>query len=1147
MAVILEAPDDEDTHFGLNLDIVVVNHGSRTAYDVEVVVDVVHPTASGYFNTHRDAEAIKVPVGSWSRENSNYRLRWTIPALGGLQREEFTTEIVTRETTSPAFDKRKYTHEFFGEVTTSSVDRNPGNNTSRVWSVPYSAGSLNSHGGSWALGNYVVAVTVDNPSPSPGDTVNFTIAADKRVGLLFLLPIDLGVDIELTDGLSVSGAPSYVSKNLLGVVVTRPDSVSYINGEFTVGTLKFGDGSINSVTLPVRVASSAVVNKQCLTATLTGNPPPGTGPRDDDVSDNVAKLCLASTETSVSSHFNIYPCVGNSNSPCDNSDDVRIRAIGEIGGTKQNLGPGTALVHSPDKSNREYDSHANSVNGGDIVSWQIPVIWDASEINAVSADWSNLRDGFAASGPNGGAPPGKVHIRAFEGDTSEITYKMTSEVGWMAEDTVGYDPGATGNGPFEYTAEFEKLGTYKLQFTAKLTRATLDGEEDCEPNTSDPPVNQSFCATETYTFHVGPMAELEVRDGGASSHVPPNRDALTIVAVNNGPDEPSGGARITGLPTEAEVIHISHGSYNSSTGVWSIDRLRLRDYYRPAGMSEPTLVLGASAGDSASVRIASAKNYEVCVGPKDNPGDLEHTTQAACEAVTNASWNSVPVYDYKPGNNSATINARAGTGAALPAMPATEAITAIRVTWAPVTEVNGRQVTHYDVQRRTNPWETVAKVLDPVYHDLVDAPDADSEPVSVEYLDWNVELGDIHEYRIRAVNDQDYSGPWSSSVEGTVPLPPEPVAVVRPPITEPVRILRIEPSISEVSLKGGSVVRLAVEVYGRQDLRDDSLGDRSDVTFDWTLEEFGAQPGGTVGQLVGTESSRNDRTRTSTLDGRRGLYIAPDSPGRFRITVSLDPGTECLPKQSFETEEEAQDRCTAVFEVTALRSSQIETATLDPRNPEGEIPHILADSDGLQYEVFTPVSGGAFVHESASLTAGAGAVPDYDMIGLRISEVGPASNEGMTYGRYTLGGDWYAITAVDASGWRVEESYELNDVLDVCVPLPAELSSNISEVAMVAMDSDDSLTILSSRVRITASGTKVCGHLSTVPATVAVGTAGAPRPVPTAVPEPFDGTGSPDTGGWAPPSQTVVLWMALIGLTVLVGVLGVVVVWRRKI
>ena len=46
------------------------------------------------------------------------------------------------------------------------------------------------------------------------------------------------------------------------------------------------------MTLPVTVASDAVVNEQCLTATLTGNPPPGTGPRDDDISDNVAKVCL---------------------------------------------------------------------------------------------------------------------------------------------------------------------------------------------------------------------------------------------------------------------------------------------------------------------------------------------------------------------------------------------------------------------------------------------------------------------------------------------------------------------------------------------------------------------------------------------------------------------------------------------------------------------------------------------------------------------------------------------------------------------------------------------------------------------------------------------------------------------------------------
>ena len=66
--------------------------------------------------------------------------------------------------------------------------------------------------------------------------------------------------------------------------------MSYSNGVFNVGTLKTGDGWTQSVTLPIRVASDAVVNQQCLTATLTGNPPPGTGRYDDDIADNVAKL-----------------------------------------------------------------------------------------------------------------------------------------------------------------------------------------------------------------------------------------------------------------------------------------------------------------------------------------------------------------------------------------------------------------------------------------------------------------------------------------------------------------------------------------------------------------------------------------------------------------------------------------------------------------------------------------------------------------------------------------------------------------------------------------------------------------------------------------------------------------------------------------
>ena len=451
---------------------------------------------------------------------------------------------------------------------------------------------------------------MDNPSPSPGETVNFTITAgikktapDIGSSPLFTPPaVDQKVVIELTDGLAVdeTGTISYAPAGATGL--------SYNDGVFNIGTRKVGertptkDEITHSVTLPIRVKSSAAVNERCLTATVAGNPPPSLSPYADDITDNVVEVCLGQLSNplpdSQVDEFNVYPCVGNTAPPCDSTDDVRVRAV-----SKGNiLDSGRTLIHVPDQPNREYDSSANSVNAGTKVSWPITVTWDASELDAVHAQWSNLRDGFAVSGTSGGTPAGKVHVRAYEEDPMfAIIYKMTSETGWTYEDTVGYDPVSSaegGNGPVDYTAEFEKLGTYELQFTAKLTRATLDGDENCDPNTADPPVNQRFCATETYTFHFGPMAELEVEDGGASSHVPADQNALTIVAVNNGPDEPSGGARITGLPTRAEVIHISHGSYNSSTGVWGIDRLRVRDYYRSAGMSEPTLVLGAAAGET---------------------------------------------------------------------------------------------------------------------------------------------------------------------------------------------------------------------------------------------------------------------------------------------------------------------------------------------------------------------------------------------------------------------------------------------------------------------------------------------------------------------------------------------------------------------
>ena len=752
--------DITDHPSGVELDIVVVNHGSLTAYDVVVVVDLVYPGNSSHFYSARTDGALGEPVGSASLENNGYRLRWSIPELGGLQRQvlELNGDAFARIRTSgsdPTFDRDAYTHEFFGEVTTSSFDRNLENNTFQVWTAPYSNDPAHTR----AVGNYTVLVTVDDPSPSPGGTVNFTITATKD--LVFhnfplstndgALPIDLQVDIELTDGLSVSGSPSYRCANLDTCIV--PGQVSYSNGVFNVGTLKYQEAALNSVTLPVLVSSSAVVNEQCVTATLTGNPPPGVGLYGDYIADNVAKVCLGDqpVEPFVTGEveiFTVYDCFARQTYPCDGTDGVRVRAVNKNTDPGTVVAPGRTIVQVQDCAvARTYDDYIRnstqqSVTDPNTVSWQtatdahdnftgvrkgLKIFFSRVPFNGQLDNWIKVAgEHVKAEGLDGGNPPGVMHIRTSTG--SAIT-RMNSGNNWTV--TYGGTASKTDTlGPGRWFAEFSKLGTYVVEYTTIGDRDNTNG--DCDSEYLPTGVTAAYCDTEIYTFHVGPMADLAVEDGGTSSHVANDQHALAIVAVNNGPN-PSPGATVTGLPTGATVLHVSQGTYDSTDGEWNIGELKLRGYYRSAGEPEPTLVLSASAGDTADVSIASTENYEVCVGGKDNPGNLAHTTQSACEAVTNASWNSTPVYDYNSGNNTATITAQLGTGGGGEGSPtlrgADDPGASITVTWDAVETVNSVPVSHYEVQRETNPWVTVADDVEGTQYVDTDVNPGDTYPV----------------------------------------------------------------------------------------------------------------------------------------------------------------------------------------------------------------------------------------------------------------------------------------------------------------------------------------------------------------------------------------------------------------------------------
>ena len=314
------------------------------------------------------------------------------------------------------------------------------------------------------------------------------------------------------------------------------------------------------------------------------------------------------------------------------------------------------------------------------------------------------------------------------------------------------------------------------------------------------------------------------------------------------------------------------------------------------------------------------------------------------------------------------------------------------------------------------------------------------------------------------------------------------------PIRRSHQASRIEPSITGVTLSSGDVIRLWVKIFGAQGIQDQSLAERHEYV--WKHNRY-ALPGENSWELH---------------------HTAPSSLGAYTISAILSP-KYCSGDR---------DDCTAVFKMRVRGAADLEP-TLEPVNPDGDIPGVLSDGAGNQHEVFTPEYGGTFDGDTFSLVAPSSAVSSGEYIGVRMYESGSASNAGMTHHRYTLGGSKYGISVVDSEGESVS-SYRLNAAAKVCVPLPAELSANISDIAILATNFDGTLTVLTSSVRISTTGSiQICGNISDLPATVAVGKRGAPSAIPAPTPEPTPE--APDTGGKSP-SAAAILWLVLMGVAI---------------
>ena len=559
---------------------------------------------------------------------------------------------------------------------------------------------------------------------------------------------------------------------------TNAASVSYDQDTdvFNVGTLKAGDTVTNSVTLPITVAANAGGNKQCLTATLTGNPPPGAGPYSDDISDNVAKLCLGAAPPAEQvalrdgtvDLFTWYDCVGKTAAPCNENDSLELVALTntaapEFGTVHQ---PSQAVVHIPDPEGRTVDKNGALLWStgvayftglpGDKDRPGVIIAVNSSLLNYMSTTndpgnwgvdhptWTNWHTGHikvTAVVPidDQGNPLGEIKGWRKQATPDELFWGNDVDPNDATDPTLlmdynlylGDSTQAVGGWRDERYIEFSALGTYLLTVTT-----TVEYDDDGDSNTN----TASYSDTETYTFHIGPMSNLEVRDGGISN-VAPGRTAYTILATNNGPENTVDATVKVALPPGAQVEDYvaSDGTY--ANGAWTLPGLKLRDYRHSQGIPEEaslTLILkdGGIPQEPATATISLTDNaYTVCIGSDrgtlahdnhpdcksdskttntwhtavcvntaDNEIDSTITVEATCNSTTDRAWTANvcaasggkvitgrtetqcdgwfqgTVYEYPNNNNVVKISARRGTQVAL-ALRTSPATAGVSLSW----------------------------------------------------------------------------------------------------------------------------------------------------------------------------------------------------------------------------------------------------------------------------------------------------------------------------------------------------------------------------------------------------------------------------------------------------------------------------------
>ena len=311
------------------------------------------------------------------------------------------------------------------------------------------------------------------------------------------------------------------------------------------------------------------------------------------------------------------------------------------------------------------------------------VTWTRKAFNEQISNWTKFGQKYSVTYKNGDPVPGGIYVRLNQ--TGKTIFKTDPQ------NTRETNLSSTSTGVTPFFFEFPTLGTYTVGFIVDATHTDTNVYSD----------------TGSYTIHVGPIAELEVQDGGRNPAVPAGQRAYTIMAVNNGPDvapavkvtltnldEPSCTA---GTPTKGTI------AFASSECTWTISELITKDISQITnGRDGEVLTISTSAsaaeGTEITAAISNTQDYEKCIDSSGN--DVAHNTESDCTSGTTAlsttgTWHTAKYYDYISDNNSATIASRQGIQG-VATLTVTERADKVTLSWpAQTTLTDGSPVTSY--------------------------------------------------------------------------------------------------------------------------------------------------------------------------------------------------------------------------------------------------------------------------------------------------------------------------------------------------------------------------------------------------------------------------------------------------------------------